>query len=119
MTDVVLVPFGDRILGLTHSEFQTALERGSVLSGNTTPHSGADGDAPKRLLTAEEMEGLTGVPGTWFLGQVRRGDKTTGETVDVRTRAFMEGRPHLNYREAMTEVLRADPALKVAYAGVQ
>ncbi len=73
MTDVVLVLFGDRFLGLTHSEFQMALERGSVLSGNT-PHSGADGDAPKRLLTAEEMEGLTGVPGTWFLGQARRGE---------------------------------------------
>jgi hypothetical protein len=40
MTDVVLVPFGDRFLGLTHSEFQTALEYGSVLSGNTAPIPG-------------------------------------------------------------------------------
>ena len=73
MTDLVLVPFGDRFLGLTCEEFKAALERGRVLDGTTATSSGANGDAPEDLCTAEEMEERTKVGATWFLEQARLG----------------------------------------------
>jgi hypothetical protein len=71
--NLVLVPFGDRFLGLTCEEFKTALERGRVLDGTTATPSGANGDAPEYLCTAEEMEKCTKVPSSWFLEQARLG----------------------------------------------
>ncbi|MGI8427268.1 MAG: hypothetical protein ACR2M4_11910 [Actinomycetota bacterium] len=70
---LVLVPFGDRFLGLTCEEFRAALERGRELVGTTATPSGANDDAPGHLLTAEGMEELTEVPATWFLEQARLG----------------------------------------------
>lgn len=73
MTDLVLVPFGDRFLGLTCEKFKAALERGRVLDGTTASPSAATGDAPEYLCTAEEMEQRTKVGASWFLEQVRLG----------------------------------------------
>ena len=71
---LVLVPFGDRFLGLTAEEFKTALERGRVLDGTTATPSGANGDAPEHLLHGRGNGGAhrgrgklvsrTGAPGT-------------------------------------------------------
>ena len=72
--NLVLVPFGDRFLGLTDVEFRTALERGRVLDGSTATPSGANGDAPERLHTAEEMGERTKVPADWYLEMARRGE---------------------------------------------
>jgi excisionase family DNA binding protein len=74
MTHLVLVPLGDRFLGLTGEEFKAALARGRLLDGTTTTPAGANGDAPECLLTAEEMEKRTKVPATWFLEAARRGE---------------------------------------------
>ena len=71
--NLVLLPLGDRFLGLTCEEFRAALERGRVLDGTTATPSGANGDAPEHLLTAGGMEELTEVPATWFLEQARLG----------------------------------------------
>lgn len=73
MTDLVLVPFGDRFLGLTGEEFKAALERGRVLDGTIATPSGANGDAPEYLCTAEKMEERTKVGASWYLEQARRG----------------------------------------------
>lgn len=70
---LVLVPFGDRFLGLTSEEFKAALERGRVLDGSTATPYGANADAPEYLCTAEEMEERTKVGASWFLEQARRG----------------------------------------------
>ena len=73
--NLILVPCGDRFLGLTAEEFRTALERGRVLDGTTataTP-SGANSDALEYLSTAEEMEDRTKVGASWFLEQARLG----------------------------------------------
>jgi hypothetical protein len=67
------LPFGDRFLGLTREEFKAALERGRVLDGTTATPSGAHGDAPEYLCTAEEMEGRTKVKAAWFLEGARHG----------------------------------------------
>jgi hypothetical protein len=73
MTELVLVPLGNRLLGLTREEFRAALERGGELDGTTATPSEANGDAPERLRTAEEMEERTKVPASWFLEQARLG----------------------------------------------
>lgn len=71
--NLVLVPLGNRLLGLTCEEFRTALERGRVLDGTTATPSGAHGDDPENLCTAEEMEERTKVGASWFLEQARLG----------------------------------------------
>ena len=73
MTDLVLVPFGNKCLALTRDQFREALELGRELVGPTATPPGANGDAPEHLLTAEGMEALTEVPATWFLEQARLG----------------------------------------------
>jgi hypothetical protein len=74
MTDLVLVPFGDRFLGLTCEELNAALERGrELVEGATATPSGANGDASEYLCTAEEMEKRTKVKAAWYLEGARQG----------------------------------------------
>ncbi len=42
-----------------------------------------------------------------------------GEAVHGRVEALIEEHPRLGYRDAMRQVLDADPVLKAQYAGVQ
>lgn len=75
MTDLVIVALGAQCLALTQDQFREALERGrELIEGITATPSGANGDAPEHLLTAEGMEALTQVPASWFLEQARRGE---------------------------------------------
>ena len=70
---LVLVPFGDRFLGLTAEEFKAALERGRELVGTTATPSRGEWRCARGLCTAEEMEARTKVKAAWFLEQARLG----------------------------------------------
>jgi predicted DNA-binding transcriptional regulator AlpA len=70
---LVLVPFGDRVLGLTVQEFEAARERGLALVGSTAAAAPPLGAEPERLLTAEQLSEVTGIPGPWFLERARQG----------------------------------------------
>ena len=75
MTDLVLVPFGDRFLGLTCEEFKAALERGSGVAQGPTAHkrpASANGQE-EPLVTAGEVARLVSMPEAWVYEAARRG----------------------------------------------
>jgi hypothetical protein len=63
MTDLVLIPFGSRVVALDREAFNAALARGDELSAAPQEPVAL---AEQRLYTAQEMEGLTGVPASWW-----------------------------------------------------
>ena len=50
MTDVVFIPFGNRVVALDRDAFEAALTRGDDLA---TPPPATSGPSEQRLLTAE------------------------------------------------------------------
>lgn len=70
---VVLVPFGVQVLALTREQFDAAVERGSEFMEKAERPERGNGQDSETLLTAEEMEGRTKVPATWYLEQARQG----------------------------------------------
>lgn len=68
---------------------------------------------------AEKLAGDT----SWMLKQLsvvggRDHFEDPGAEVDARARKLISGKPDLEYSQAVTQVLNADPGLKQAYAGV-
>jgi hypothetical protein len=68
---LVLIPFGSEFLALTHEEFEQARARGRELMPATSPPTDTPAD---RILDADGMASMTGVPASWFLEAARRGD---------------------------------------------
>ena len=66
-----VLTFGEATLVFTAEEFEAGLERGRVLT--LTGSTAAPTAAPEKLLTAEQISEVTGVPGPWFLEQARLG----------------------------------------------
>ena len=74
---LVLVPFGPgEFLALTPGELSQARDRArEILGAGAQAESSATAttQSPERLLTAEQMSEVTGVPAPWFLEQARCG----------------------------------------------
>lgn len=70
-SELVLIPLGNRALGLTREEFAAALERGRDFTTPQQTH--VDRGDSESLLTAEELQAKTGVPASWYLEQARTG----------------------------------------------
>ncbi len=70
MTDI-LIPFGNRCLALTQDELATALARGQeILSWPSADEVVVE----DKILDAEGVHELTGIPASWFLEQARQGN---------------------------------------------
>lgn len=62
--DTVFIPFGQQILALTRDEFAQALLRGQQLESAPKNH---------QVLTADQLEVITGIPSQWFGMAAREG----------------------------------------------
>jgi hypothetical protein len=74
---LVIIPLGPgEFLALTPAELAQARDRARAVLGAGWAGSNVAAvttQSPEKLCTAKEMEGLTGVPGTWFLETARGG----------------------------------------------
>lgn len=69
---LVLVPFGGSLLAFKLDQFTEALERGRNLAPSPQPQvATAESD---RIVDADGMQKMTGIPASWFLEQARRGE---------------------------------------------
>jgi hypothetical protein len=69
--ELILIPFGRRILAFSGEDFKKALTLGQEIAGiaDTEPAS----FATEKLMDAEGAREMTGIPSSWFLEAARQG----------------------------------------------
>lgn len=103
---LVLVPFGENMLAFTLDQFTEALERGRSLV--PSPAQPETTKADDRILDAQGMEEVTGIPSSWFLEQARRGEIPHLRAGKYRRFVVREVLEAIATRRPITETVREE-----------
>jgi hypothetical protein len=71
VNNLILIPFNGAWLALTPEQLQEALAQGQALLGARATATAAT--AEEKVLDAEGMEHVTGIPASWYLEAARQG----------------------------------------------
>ncbi len=107
---MIIIPVGDAFLALSSAQLEEALARGREILPTRPQHDAVEDD---RVLDADGMAEMTGVPATWFLEAARRGDIPClrfGKYCRFRLREVIDC---LQSRARHTDRLSVDPRKKM------
>ncbi len=68
---MIIIPVGGAFSALSSAQLEEALARGREILPTRPQHDAVEDD---RVLDADGMNEMTGVPASWFLEAARRGD---------------------------------------------